>query len=291
MGAIAIVLMVASGLAWSALDGLRKAMADRMSAATIVAWLFAGQTLLLLAWLLVAGWPQLSAGYWQPAAGAVAINLVTNLLMVRAVALSPLTLTIPYLSLTPVFAAIMGLLLLGELPSHLNIAGLFLVVAGALSLQTPRDGAGVAQTLWRALRQEPGSWRMVVVALLWGVAYPLDKMAVGASAPAFHSMVMAAGVTVGAGVWLVARGKGTKLGAIRRAPWLAVAGMVAGTLGLTLQYMAMPHLPVNIVEAIKRVITLTMAAVVGHFYFSEPLSRSQLAAIALMAVGVVVLLG
>jgi multidrug transporter EmrE-like cation transporter len=67
-------------------------------------------------------------------------------------------------------------------------------------------------------------------------------------------------------------------------------GVVAGAGALLLQLSAMQLIYVGLVEAIKRVIGITMAAVVGRMFFQEPITRQKAIALALMALGVVLIL-
>ena len=256
----------------------------------MVLLLFAGQAVLLAIYALWRGLPAIAPGYWAPAAGSIALNLVVQVMYARAVALSPLSLTIPYLSFAPVFTTIAGMAMLGEVPETLDLAGLFLVVAGALSLSTAENGGLGTRAAMKALLTEPGSWRMLVVAALWAVAYPLDKLAIQASSPPFHSVMLTVGVLAGLLLALGWRGRLGELKDYRCRKGPLAFGVAVGAAAIVLQFVAMQGVHVNLVDAIKRVVTMTMAALVGHWAFGERLTRKKGVAIALMAVGVVFLL-
>ncbi|MFP5503775.1 MAG: EamA family transporter, partial [Candidatus Sericytochromatia bacterium] len=197
MTVLAFSLILASGLGWSGLDWARKTLAPTIRPMPMVLLLFAGQAVLLAIYALWRGLPAIAPAYWAPAAGSIALNLVVQVMYVRALALSPLSLTIPYLSFAPVFTTVAGMAMLGEVPESLDLAGLLLVVAGALSLSTAENGGLGARAAMKALLSEPGSWRMLAIAALWAVAYPLDKLAIQASSASFHSVMLTVGVLAG----------------------------------------------------------------------------------------------
>ena len=59
----------------------------------------------------------------------------------QAMRIAPLSVTIPLLSLTPVFATLLAIPLLGERPTPSHAFGILLVVAGAIGLHWRRSGA------------------------------------------------------------------------------------------------------------------------------------------------------
>ena len=120
------------------------------------------------------------ADYWLPGLGSTIINVAANLAFIEAVRRSPLSLTIPLLSLTPVFTTLLAIPLLGEIPETRQWLGIAAVVVGAFWLNLSRGSISL-RNAWEAFGREPGSRLMVAVALMWSLAMPLDKMAVGAA--------------------------------------------------------------------------------------------------------------
>lgn len=290
MSILAFWLILAAGLGWSGVDWSRKALAPHVRPMPMVVLLLAGQATLVAGFMAIAGPPAVAPGYWAPAAASVALNLVAQVMYARAVSLSPMSLAIPYLAFAPAFTTVAGAVVLAELPDGFDVAGLCLIVAGGLSLATAEGGGNGIKAALRALATEPGPWRVLVVAVLWSMAYPMDKLAIQASSPPFHGSLLSAGVVVGLVGVLAWRGRLGELAAARREARPLAVGVVAGAIAIVLQFLAMTWVPVNMVEAIKRVTTMTMAAVVGHWGFGERLTRRKGAAIALMALGVALML-
>lgn len=289
MTLIALLLVIGTSLAWSGLDLARKLLTDAMRPIPMVVLLTAGQVAVIGLWLLFDGVPTIKAGYWWPALGSIALNLVSNVMAVRALALSPLSVTLPYLALTPVFTTIVSVLILGEYPKVPHYAGIALVLAGALTLAMTEGGAESFRAMAKAIRREGGSWRMIAVALMWSTAGPLDKMATSQASAPFHGVVIGLGMVVGLTLLLAFERRLGELKEFKGNPLILLGGMVAGGLALVLQLMAMQLVFVNLVEGVKRVTSLAAAAILGKLFFQEEVTRMRLLAIGLMAVGVLFL--
>lgn len=286
MSHLAILLLIGTALAWASLDLSRKVLTDALRPMPMVVMLTAGQVAVLAAWLLFRGIPPIEPGYIWPAAGSIALNIVSNVMAVRALALSPLSLTMPYLALTPVFTTLMALLILGEMPKVPHVGGILLVLAGAVSLAMTESKAESFRALLSGLRHERGSWRMIVVALMWSTAGPLDKMATAHASAPLHGFVLASGVVLGLLAMLAFEKRLGELRGFHGHPLALIAGMVAGGVALLLQLKAMQLVYVNVVEGVKRVTSLAATAFFGWWLFHEDVTRERLLAIGLMALGV-----
>jgi drug/metabolite transporter (DMT)-like permease len=286
----ALVLVVLCALAWSGLDLLRKLLAHRMGVMALVCLLTAGQLPLMLAWWHAGGGGGIAPGYWWPALSSLGLNIGANFAFVAALRLSPLSLTIPLLSLTPVFAALLAVPLLGEHPTVEQWGGIALVVGGALLLNMDfAHGIGPV-AWWRGVRRERGSALMFVVALVWALTLPLDKLAIRHAPPALHAAVLCAGVMAAALAVLVVQRRLADLRTDGRTAGMLVAAAVVSGLGMAFQLLAMQAVWVGLLEATKRGVGSVMALVWGLTLFGERPARAQWLAIGAMAVGVVLLL-
>ncbi len=278
-----IALAVGAALAWAGLDASRKTLARDVAPTVLVAWLMLGQGLPFLVWSGIDGrW--LGPGYALPGLACLALNVLANVAFVQAVKLSPLSLTIPYLSLTPALTTLIAVPLLGELPAPQQLAGIGAVVAGAFLLHAGGEGGGVLGPI-RAFVRERGSVLMTAVAMMWSATAALDKVALGhASVPA-HALVQTAGVGGVLLVWLVWRGRLRELAAIRRRAPAYLLAVGFATAAVALQLFAIRVVMVALMETIKRAIGMTASVVVGRAMFREPITAAKIAAVALMAAG------
>lgn len=285
-----LLTIVACALAWTLFDVLRKALVTRIDALVLVGLLSAGQVPFLGAWAAAAGaWPP-PAAYWLPGGASVLLNVAANIAFIYALKLSPLSLTIPLLSLTPVLTTLLAVPLLGEVPSPVQFVGIVLTVAGAFRLNLARGERSDPVTVWRALRREPGSLLMALVALLWSLSMPLDKVAMAHSGTALHAVLLALGVATGAFVALAAQGRMARVSQAGRAPGWLVAGVAVSAAALVLQLVAVQMTWVGLVETFKRGLGSVLALALGALLFREAVDRNKVLATFLMVAGVVLTL-
>lgn len=286
MAAAHLLYMVLSALAFSGLDLVRKLLAGRIDALALVLFMSLGAVPLLGALLALNGVGPLSAGYVLPGLSALTLNFLASLGFIYSVKLSPLSRTIPLLSLTPVFTALTGVPLLGEYPDRLQSMGIVLVVIGAMALNAKGSLSGAVQGFF----QEKGAPIMTAVALMWAVSGPLDKRAIAHASVYFHATLMTFGVGVGALAVLFLQRRLAVLGSVRSEAKLLVAAMIFITFALTFQLLAIRSVFVSLVEAFKRAVGSVMAVILGRIVFRERVGAREWLAVLVMSVGVFLLL-
>lgn len=280
-----VLLLVVCGLGWSGLDLLRKVLVAKVRPWALLLCLSAGALPFFGVWAAVEGQWAIRPGYWLPALASLVLNIVANLLFFEAVRVSPLSVTIPLLSLIPAFATLLAIPLVGQVPGGWQLAGIALVVVGALLL-TARGGARSLLDPLRALRTERGSLMMIGVAVLWSATISLDKLAVDHASAAVHALALFGGLTVVTLLLMALRGQLGQLADLRRAPGAVVAAVALGSLALALQMIAFRFAPVGLIEVFKRGIGNSSAVVLGRVIFSEPITAFKVAGVALLICGV-----
>lgn len=132
--------------------------------------------------------PAITAQFWWILLLLLPIETTALILYTKAIKLSPLSITTPFLGLTPVFLIGTSFLILGELPDRSGFFGIVLVTFGAYMLNIRDAKTGLLGPL-RAVVKERGSMLMVFVALLYSITSILGKIASLNSSPLFFSMV------------------------------------------------------------------------------------------------------
>lgn len=287
ISALAMTLVVATGLTSAGFDLYQKLLAQRLTPVQMVFWLGVASIPLFAIGVLLKGWPNVQVGYWLPAVISVVLNLAGHIAFVEAVKVSDLSKTVPLLSLTPVFTTAIGAWLLGEKLDGLAVLGVILVVVGAFWLHTAR-GAGPRSNGWFQLLKDRGAWLMIGTAIAWSITIPLDKLAVERSEAFFHGLILTAGMTLGAGVLLVRSGDRMWKPIVR---WrIFVFALLLCVSTLLFQLLALTQTLAGIVETGKRSIANVMALVFGRLTFEEEITREKLIAVALMVIGVSLIL-
>jgi drug/metabolite transporter (DMT)-like permease len=278
----ALLLVVACSLGWAGFDLLRKLLVGKVPPVALVFLLTVGSAPLFAAWMAVQEAAPARPGYLLPALGSVVLNLVANLLYLEGMRIAPLSVTVPLLSLTPAFASLLAVPLLGERPARLHALGILLVVAGAIALHWRRRSAaddGRHGTV-------KGALMIAFTALLWSLTIPLDKLAVERSSAPFHGVVVTSGVAVGVLLVLILQRRLGDLAEVRRVPGIYVLALVVSSLALGLQFLALPQVYVGTIETLKRGIGNFMALLSGWIFFREPVTPRKIVAVGVMAVGV-----
>ena len=114
------------------------------------------------------------------------INAIGLSLHVRAIQVSPLSLTLPYLSFTPAFMILTGFIVLGEMPNTPGILGIVVICAGGYILNLEPVPQSPLAPL-KAVFRETGSWLMLIVAFAYSLGAVFGKQAIMHSSPLFFS--------------------------------------------------------------------------------------------------------
>jgi drug/metabolite transporter (DMT)-like permease len=181
-----VLLSLASAFFLATSDALTK-KAVREENEYLVAWfrlLFSLPVLVII--LVWVPWPVLDAEFYLAFFIALPIELITIVLYVKALKLSPLSLTVPFLALTPVFLISVSYLVLGEKVSLSGAIGIMLIAAGSYFLNFATVRKGLFEPI-RSIVREKGALLMIAVALLYSVTSSMGKMAIMHSSPLFFA--------------------------------------------------------------------------------------------------------
>ncbi len=286
-----LLLTLASALAWACFDAVRKGLARDVRPLQLGLWLPVAQAPLLALW--AAGQePFRFAPAALPAFAASALlNVLALLAFLDALRRSPISLTIPLLSFTPVIATLLAWVFRGQVPSGMQWAGSALVVAGALLL-------GITGGSWRGLGpylREPGVGRMTLAATLWSATAMLDQVALQRGVGAWYAPALTAVVAVPILAWMLVRSPLKDMAdgarALLRRPGLGAAAVVVGASALAVQLEALRVAPVGFIEVVKRGVGMASAVLVGRWLFAEPLTGEKLGAVVLLTLGVALVVG
>ena len=279
-----VILALVTSFAWSLFDLERRFLSMRIEAMALVACVTLGAVPPLAIWAWWSGEQHAESAYWLPATGSVLLNLLANLSYFRSLQLAPISKTLPMLSFTPPFAAVLAAIFLGERLGLRPVIGLVLVVAGALLL-TLRSGGGL-RGFFVGLLEDRGCRLMVGVAFLWSAALLLDKQALALATPHLHALYLNGGVAVGALGTLAVKRDLAKLGALRGSGWLLLLAIATGAIALGTQLVALATVPVGFLETVKRGVGGVLAVFWGRILLAEPVTVAKVVAVGLMTVGV-----
>ena len=150
-------------------DALSKKVLDDNIDPSIVAWVRTGYTLPFMVFVIpFVDKPKLDGVFYLAILLAVPLDIIALLLYMKAIKVSPLSLTLPFLSLTPVFLIGTSYIILGERPDKSGFIGIILVVIGAYLLNVHTISRGVFEP-FKAIAKEQGSVLMIIVAFFFSI--------------------------------------------------------------------------------------------------------------------------
>ena len=232
--------------------------------------------------MLFSGRTEVGPLFLPAAAVNAGLFVLANVCYMRGIKLSDLSLTLPMIAFTPAFMLITGLLVLGEMPAPLGMAGVLVVALGAYLL---RSGKGLLAPI-RSLFADPGAKYLLAVALIYSLTAVSLKLAITASSPMFAITV----IYLLALVLLTAYGLWTRrFDDVRLAdlPALVPIGLVTVLSEMGLVYAFTLTLAVYAI-AVKR-LSIIIGSVYGFVFFGERDALRRIAASLIMLVGVVLL--
>jgi len=159
----------------------------------LVTWLtYFVVTVLSLSLLPFVPIPRIEPGFYDAFFVGLPLEIVAIVLYIKALKSSPLSLTLPFLSLTPVFLIGVSYLLVGEKVSAAGALGIVCIAAGGYTLNIREIRKGLFQP-FAAIVRERGSVYMILVAFIYSITASLGKKAITHSSPMFFVIVYLTG--------------------------------------------------------------------------------------------------
>jgi drug/metabolite transporter (DMT)-like permease len=283
---LGFVYALAAAFFSSTSDALCKKALDQHTP-LLTAWVrFAYTTPFLAVSLFFVDLPPADRTFWELLAVLVPLEILAVILYMRALKMSSLSLTVPFLALTPAFTLASSFLLLGEVPDRSGLAGILLIVLGAYLLNVHLSREGVLEPL-RAIVRERGSLLMIGVAFLYSITSNMGKLAIQHSSAAFMSVVYLPILSL-AFLPLLLRAR-VQMSDLRR------GGTIFFLIGASQAIMAFCHfhavalILVSYMISVKR-LGLVLSVVFGKVFFHEAHVKERILGSCMMLFGVMLIL-
>ena len=220
---------------------------------------------------------------------AIPFEILAYYIYLSAIRIAPLSLSVPYLSFTPVFAILTAAILLHERISLQGFLGILLVTVGAYVLNIERF-VHHPFAPFKAIFKSSGSRRMLLVALIWSLTATLGKKGVQLSDPIFFAIFYTLCVSVpmlAIAGWRIKRRATTVNLKGRNSIWLSLGGLVVALATMS-HYQAIKLAPVSYMISVKRT-SLIFSVLYGGLIFKEKHIRLRLLGTSIMLSGAAVL--
>ena len=129
--------------------------------------------------------PKVSGMFYLVTLINIALFFLAQILMIKSLKMSNLSVSIPMLSFTPVFLLLTSYLMLNEFPTLAGLLGVLLVVLGSYVLNIHEAKQGYLEPI-KPIFKNKGIFYMVIVAFLYSLCANLGKIGVNLSNPAYY---------------------------------------------------------------------------------------------------------
>jgi drug/metabolite transporter (DMT)-like permease len=288
MAYIWVPLSLISAFTLATSDALtKKALTDQNE--YLVAWSRLVFSVPVLAGLLIfVPFPELHSGFYKAFAFALPLEIIAMILYIKALKISPLSLTLPFLTLTPVFLIIVSYVILGEKVTVKGAVGIFLLAAGSYSLYLHEMRNGILEPL-KAVMKEKGSVLMILVAFIYSITSSLGKMAIEYSSPLFFGASYFIVMTILFTPVALMMGRNNTRTFIQGKKYSAlILPGIFYSIMIASHMLAMSLTKVAYMISLKRT-SVIIGVIYGYFFFTEKNIRARLSGVFLMFIGFVMI--
>jgi len=217
-------------------------------------------------------------------------EVFATFLYYRALKLTDISLSVPFLALTPIFVLLTGFLILGERVSHTGIAGIALITIGVYSINIKEIKGGLLGPI-KAVLENKGSLYMVLVSVIFSVTAALSKKVMLLSSPQSAPLIYNLSISLALAPFVIYRlKKGASVVGKERGIILSYIALgLLSALSSIFFFKAISMSSAVYAVSIKR-LSLLMSVGYGWLFFRERDIHIRLASTLCMVLGVALIL-
>ena len=281
---MSILICIISAFFWAAFDLTRKLSLQKINSVNLLLIFTLAQTLIFGSWVFYEV-PFLNLkSYIFPGLILILISLFSALLFLKAIKQSDLSLTIPLLSLSPLFSSFFSFFFLNEKLTYFQHIGVFLIIFGTLVLYSKKIALGEILKSFKVLIINNSAKLMIVVSLIWSLTPVLDKLCLEHSSINIHGLIQSFGLMILL-IFLLKKEKYECL-SLKRNWRLILITILTGIIATVLQFYAILFNYVPIMETIKRSIGQLSSVLFGKLFFKEEITKPKILGVLILSVGV-----
>ena len=241
-----------------------------------------------LPWLLAAlffiPWVIPDRTFWSCIAIGLPLEALAFYCYMKALKVSPLSLTVPFLAFTPGFIILTGWIILGEEISPGGFWGIILIMVGAYFLNLSKTRYGLLDPLM-AIFREPGSRLMLLVSFIYAFTSTIGKLAIIHSNPYIFGITYNVALAILLTLFLPAAAIAEPGKKLLRRPLI---GLILGALVATTIFshmLAISMTNVAYMISLKRT-SILFGVLYGALWFKEEKIKERLTGAIIMIIGV-----
>lgn len=281
---MSVLICIISAFFWAAFDLTRKLSLQKINSVNLLLIFTLGQTLIFGVWVFYDD-PYLNIkGYIITGLALIIISLFSALLFLKAIKQSDLSLTIPLLSLSPLFSSLFSLIFLNEKLSYFQYIGVFLIIFGTLILYSKKITLGEILKSFKVLITNKSARLMFVVSLIWSLTPVLDKLCLKNSSINIHGLIQSFGLVIL--LTFLLKKERHEIASLKKNWELILITIFIGIIATVLQFYAILFNYVPIMEAIKRSIGQLSSIIFGKLFFKEKITKPKIFGVLILSFGV-----
>ena len=285
-----ILICIISAFCWATFDLTRKLSLKKITSTSLLLIFTLTQLLVFLVWVFYSDFSINLIPYIFPALILIVIGLLSALLFLKAIKQSDLSLTIPLLSLSPMFSSLFSFFFLHEKLSNFQYLGIFSIIFGTLTLYSKKLTITEILKSFKIISTNDSARLMILVSIIWSLTPVLDKLCLANSSINIHGFIQSLGMIILL-IFLLKKNSNKEIGKIKRYWKLIFLTVLIGTLATILQFYAILSNYVAIMESIKRSVGQISSVFLGRFFFNEEITKSKLSGVIILSLGVYLILG
>ena len=246
------------------------------------------QALIFFFWCIKESFSFDIISYFLPGIFSVLTGVIAALIFLKSLKESEISLTIPLLSLSPLFSSLFSWIFLGEALSLLQYIGIFIIITGILILYSEKLQLLYFLKSIINIKDNKSVKLMTIVAFLWSLTPVLDKMCLQHSSINIHGLVQA--ICIFGILFFFSKKELKVLKNLNKTNLILIFITVSiGASAIILQFFSITMTYVPIMESIKRATGQFGALFFGKIFFNESITRQKVLGIVLITTGVFLL--
>lgn len=235
-----------------------------------------------IAWvmLLSSGIPSVWPHFWMFIAIMLPFELLLTIFYQKAFKMSAVSLIVPLISLSPLFIALVSMVVFHEKLTVYHILALLLFVAGIYILNLKAEDKHILSPILN-LFHDKGAFFMLLVAVILGVTVSFGKQAIIASSPQFFTAIYYSFVTLLLFPIYKAKSEvGIRKFLKHKKPLLLLA--ILNPLALLLVFYAFKTGPAALVQSLNSTSTLFTVILAGTFLREKGINKRLFASLLIL---------
>jgi len=284
-----VLICIVSAFFWAAFDLTRKLTLEKISSINLLLIFTITQLIIFFIWLFFEDFSINLIPYLLPGITLIIIGLFSALLFLKAIKQSDLSLTIPLLSLSPMFSSLFSFFFLNEQLSNIQYLGIFLIILGTLILYSKKLTIYEIFKSFKIILKNSSAKLMVLVSIIWSLTPVLDKICLKNSSVNIHGFIQSLGM-ITLLIFLFKRDK-VQTENTKKNWRIIFLTVFIGSTATILQFYAILTNYVPIMESIKRSIGQLSSVFLGKIFFNEEVNKPKVVGVIALSIGVYFILG